>query len=122
MKIPFVFKKCSKCGRWLVANTFNFYKDGHCKYGLRAVCKECKKAYGKKYRAGDIEPHKKECPDGYKKCTKCGRILEANTDNFSKQKRGKYGLISQCKKCASARSKEWQEENKEKTSGTNKNK
>lgn len=36
MKIPFVFKKCSKCGRWLVASTNNFYKKKRGKYGLDA--------------------------------------------------------------------------------------
>lgn len=113
MKIPFVFKKCSKCGRWLVANIFNFSKEKHGKYGLRGECKECNNAYKRKLRAGDIEPHKKECPDGYKKCTKCGRVLVANTDNFHKKKTGKYGLTGRCKECANAYSREYYEENSE---------
>ena len=48
MNIPYVMKKCSKCGRWLVASTVNFHKNKHCKYGLREICKECS---NKKYRA-----------------------------------------------------------------------
>lgn len=99
MKIPFVFKKCTKCGRWLVASKVNFsrHKDG--KYGLQSQCRECKSDYVKKYRSGNIKPHKEECPDGYKKCSKCGRILEANTDNFYKCKNGKYGLNGTCREC-----------------------
>lgn len=49
MNIPYVFKKCSKCGRLLVASSVNFRKAKGCKYGLRADCKECEKKYGKKY-------------------------------------------------------------------------
>ena len=56
MKIPFVFKKCSKCGRWLVANTVNFGKNKDGKYGLNSQCKECKSAYNKKY----TQEHKEE--------------------------------------------------------------
>ena len=41
MNIPYVMKKCSKCGRWLVASTANFYKSKTGKYGLRGECKEC---------------------------------------------------------------------------------
>ena len=41
MNIPYVMKKCSKCGRWLVASTDNFYKNKTGKYGLRSKCKKC---------------------------------------------------------------------------------
>ena len=34
-----------------------------------------------------------------KRCTCCGREFEASTDNFYKNKDGKDGLRSQCKKC-----------------------
>ena len=42
MNIPFVFKKCTKCGEWLVANKINFYKSKNGKYGLESQCKECR--------------------------------------------------------------------------------
>ena len=45
MNIPYVFKRCSKCGRWLVASSVNFHKAKTGKYGLKAECKECKKKY-----------------------------------------------------------------------------
>ena len=40
MNIPYVFKKCTVCGRWLVANKVNFHKK---RYLKRGVCNECKK-------------------------------------------------------------------------------
>ena len=45
MNIPYVFKKCTKCGRWLVVSTVNFNKNKTGKYGLRGRCKECDKQY-----------------------------------------------------------------------------
>ena len=42
MKCPYCIKKCSKCGKLLVANTMNFRKKKDGKYGLRAECKQCK--------------------------------------------------------------------------------
>ena len=49
MNIPYVFKKCTKCGRWLVANSVNFHKHKVDKYGLRSCCKGCRKVQRKKY-------------------------------------------------------------------------
>lgn len=50
MNIPYVMKKCNKCGRWLVANTDNFYKAKTGKYRLRGKCKECVKRVDKEWR------------------------------------------------------------------------
>ena len=50
MNIPYVFKRCSKCGEWLVACSVNFHKQKRGKYGLQVYCKKCKTKYGKKYR------------------------------------------------------------------------
>ena len=55
MKIPYVFRKCSKCGRWLVANTVNFSKEKTGKYGLHSVCKECDKQQKRQYRKENKE-------------------------------------------------------------------
>lgn len=49
MNTPFIFKKCSKCGRWLVASKINFYKAKSGKYGLNSKCKECHNNQAKKY-------------------------------------------------------------------------
>ncbi len=113
MNTPYVFKKCSKCGRWLVASTVNFNKRKDGKYGLNSQCKECKRDYRAKWRAGIKSPRKKECPDGYKKCTKCGRVLPANTDNFYRTRNGKYGLKAECKECCDNSHKIYQKVYKE---------
>ena len=34
-----------------------------------------------------------------KKCTKCGKWKVASTVNFHRNKRGKYGLLAECKEC-----------------------
>ena len=52
-------------------------------------------------------------PYAFRKCTKCGEWLVASTVNFCKDKRGKYGLESNCKKCKAERHKQWYEKNKE---------
>lgn len=49
MNTPYIFKKCSKCGRFKVASTVNFYKQKAGKYGLRGECKECKNKYREEY-------------------------------------------------------------------------
>ena len=45
MNIPYAFKKCTKCGEWLVANNYNFYKQKNGKWGLKSRCKKCDKQY-----------------------------------------------------------------------------
>ena len=49
MNIPYVFKKCSKCGEWLVVNSVNFHKSKSGKYGLMSICKKCDKKRMRKY-------------------------------------------------------------------------
>ena len=54
-----------------------------------------------------------KCPYCIKVCKKCGEILVANNMNYAKQKAGKYGLRSDCKKCMSQRKKEYYKNNTE---------
>ena len=82
-------RKCTCCGRWLVASTVNFYKEKTGKYGLRAECKECNNK--------DNPPNTN--PNITKVCTTCGRTFPATTEYFHKAKRGKYGLKGECKFC-----------------------
>lgn len=53
------------------------------------------------------------CPYCIKVCSKCGEILVANSMNFRRQKDGKFGLISRCKRCEKEYYKEYRENNKE---------
>lgn len=55
MNIPFVFKKCTKCGEWLVANIYNFYKMKNGKWGLESQCKECRNRKQKEKYANNNE-------------------------------------------------------------------
>ena len=55
-----------------------------------------------------------------KKCTKCGEWLVANTVNFHKAKKGKYGLQSKCKECINKYGKQYRETNKEKVAESHK--
>ena len=50
MNIPYVFKKCTVCGRWLVASTYNFHRTKSGRYGLASQCKECRNKENKKWR------------------------------------------------------------------------
>ena len=49
MNTPYVFKKCSKCGEWLVASEINFNKRKYGKYGLYSECKKCRTKQHKQY-------------------------------------------------------------------------
>lgn len=53
-----------------------------------------------------------------KQCTQCKKTYPATTDNFYRQKKGKFGLNAQCKKCRSAFHKEYMSTEE----GKNKNK
>lgn len=57
MNTPYVFKKCTKCGEWLVAYSGNFCKknkNGN-KYGLNSICKKCANSIKAKYRQDNKE-------------------------------------------------------------------
>ena len=127
MNIPYAMKKCSKCGRWLVASKVNFNKDKDCKYGLRSRCKECLKqdreANKEKERErqkrwyeankdrikAERKSKKRDIPK-YKVCSSCGDILLNTTDNFRKVTKS---YSSKCKKCECKASKQWYDSHKE---------
>ena len=43
MNTPFLYKRCTTCGEWKIANTSNFSKGKSYKFGLNNKCKECVK-------------------------------------------------------------------------------
>ena len=73
MNTPYVFKKCTKCGEWLVACKGNFSKGKNYKFGLSSRCKIC----DKKYREKNKE-HYKECRKKYYE-TDNGQIVRFNS-------------------------------------------
>ena len=66
MNTPFLYKKCTTCGEWKIANTDNFGKDKRGKFGLRSQCKVCKKEYQKEYRENNKEHYKEKNKEYYK--------------------------------------------------------
>ena len=108
MNIDYVFKRCSKCGEWLVASSKYFYKGKRGKYGLRAICKECEKKhskgwyeenkeartekmkkYGKKYREQNKET-RAETQKKYRQ-TPQGQVAEFNSHNRRRSKEQNQG-------------------------------
>ena len=47
MNIDYVFRRCTKCGKWLVASSKNFNKNKTGKYGLNSWCKKCRAEHRK---------------------------------------------------------------------------
>ena len=80
MNIPYVFKKCSKCGEWLVASTVNFHKMKKGKYGLRGKCKKCRAKDNKQYYGDNKEKIKQYYGDNKEK------IKQYREDNKEKIK------------------------------------
>ena len=101
MNIPYVMKKCSKCGRWLVASTINFHRGKNFKYGLRNECKECKSKYSKQYNKANrkkiTEQQKRWREDNKEKINEYHKQYR----KANKEKIAEYG-------------KEWREANREK--------
>ena len=94
MNIPYVMKKCTCCGRWLVANKINFHIKKGGKYGLATQCKECSNNK-QRTRNNPVNTN----PNITKVCTVCGREFPATVEYFHRAKTGKYGVSSECKFC-----------------------
>lgn len=91
MKIPYSFKKCSKCGGWLVSSSINFSRQKNGKYGLTSKCKKCKKRYyeeNKKKINDKSKVYYKNNKEKIKKQTK--EYYENNKDKVNKQKKIYY--------------------------------
>ena len=80
-------KKCTKCGRWLVASTENYYRLKHGRYGLKAECKECQSKYHKQYHKNNknkiTEHYKQWYQDNREKWIE--HVKKWNQDNRDKQ-------------------------------------
>ena len=99
MNIPYVMKKCNKCGRWLVASTVNFHREKAGKYGIRATCKECKNSQNKQYNKNHREEQSKRWQE-YRKSEHGKQVIaakkfnERNRRRLWKQNQGK-GITSE---------------------------
>lgn len=107
MNTPYAFKKCTKCGEWLVANTHNFCRCKAKKYSLQSICKQCKRKIDKEYRENNKESIKIHKKEHYQK----------NKEKISAKKKEYY---NNNKDYILAHNRKYQKENKEKISEKNK--
>lgn len=94
-------KKCTCCGRWLVASTVNYHRNKGCKYGLKNVCKQCANKYSKQYHKAN-----KEKITEYNK-----QYREANKDKLAERRKQYYQAN---KEKEAERHKQYYEDNKDK--------
>ena len=80
MNIPYIMKRCTCCGRWLVASVVNFHRQKTGKYGLKGECKECASKRNKQYR----EANKDKIAETNK------RWCEANKEKVAEYKKQYY--------------------------------
>ena len=115
MNIPYVMKKCSKCGEWLVASSVNFSKGKTNKYGLKGWCKECSKEYHKKYR----ETHKEAIAERGRRWREtnkehraeyCRQYQQENKEAIAEQRRQYY---QDNKEAIAEQQRQYYESNKE---------
>ena len=101
MNIPYVFKRCSKCGEWLVACSVNFYKQKRGKYGLQVYCKKCKAEQQKQWR----EQNKERCRELKKRWDKNNKDKKAEHDK--KYRESHKEQLSEKKKLYYEKNKEY---------------
>ena len=94
-------KKCTKCGKWLVANADNFRRSKGGKYGVRGECKKCEKKLKKQYREANRE----------KELERCKQWRENNKEKIAKKNKQYYEAN---KEKILEYNKQWRETNKDK--------
>ena len=95
MNIPYVFKKCSKCGEWLVACKVNFYKSKGKKFGLESKYKKCRAEQHKQYYKNNkdkiTEQKKQYYEDNKNKIVeRCKQYRENNKDKIAERGKQYY--------------------------------
>ena len=99
MNIPYVFKKCTKCGEWLVASEVDFRKKKGGKYRLTSQCKKCEAEYNKQRYENNkdkilkqnkqwYEVNKDKILEYHKQYNK--QYREDNKDNIAEQRKQYY--------------------------------
>ena len=90
MNTPYVFKKCSKCGEWLVACKVNFYRSKSCKYRLQAYCKKCGTEQQKQYRKNNKEQIAEQQKQWREQNKERCRELKKRWDKNNKDKKAEH--------------------------------
>lgn len=107
MNIPYVFKKCTKCGETLPATIEYFHKQKTGKYGLRGECKKCSSEQRKQRYENNRDEEKERSKKYYennkdKKAERDKQYYKNNKDKRTEQQ------------------KQWRENNKDKKAEYNK--
>lgn len=106
-------KTCSKCNQKVPLKLFSCTKkneDGTCRY-YNSWCNSCRTLNNRK-RLNSTERPKSIVSESMKECLRC-KILKPFIE-FSPSERGKIGLSSYCKNCATRSSKESSRKNTKK--------
>ena len=112
MNIPYVMRKCTKCGKWLVASTVNFHRQKTGKYGLTSRCKECEKKLKKQWNEANPEYYKQYRENNKDKIAiQKKEYRERNKEKIAAQQKERY---EQNKDKILACNKKWKEQNKDK--------
>ena len=112
MNTPYVFKRCTKCGEWLVASTYNFNKNKCKKYGLESKCKKCRAEYSKQWYKNNKDKKNEYDKQWWKNNKdKIKQYYEKNKDK--KRERDKQWYKNNKDKI-SERHKQWYKNNKDK--------
>lgn len=82
MNTPYVFKKCTECGKWLVACKINFHQSKTCKWGLSSKCKDCRHKYNNSEKM-------KEVRKAYSKTEKGKEIHRIASKKYYNTEKGK---------------------------------
>lgn len=104
MNIPYIFKKCSKCGEILLATTEYFHKQKGGKYGLKAICKECNKKYDKEHGKEYREQNKEAIAEKNKKYREQNK--QAIAEHGKKYRQTPQGQVVEFNKSSRRRAKE----------------
>jgi len=113
VNIPYVFRKCTKCGEWLVANNSYFSKNKCGKYGLQSKCKRCDNKRRKKYYKENKEKILESCKEYRKNHSEQRKIYqkqyyEEHKDTIKENQKKYY---KENKETALKRNKQWKENN-----------
>ena len=108
-------KKCTVCGEWKVASTYNFYKHKGGRYGLASECKKCKSKYFKQWRLENkekmVEYSKKWYEANKERKAKYDKQYRENNKEKIAERDKQYREIN--KERRAEQSKRWREANPE---------
>ena len=108
MNIPYIMKRCSKCGEWKVASPVNFHRKKGGKYGVVSECKKCVKKRQRQYYKNNKEKvaeRNKRYREANKEmiAERNKRWYEANKEKALEQRKQRYEAnkekeLEQCKR------------------------